>query len=320
MVRLVNSGTEATMSAIRLARAATQRSKIVKFTGCYHGHGDSFLIAAGSGAMTFGVPDSPGVTLETAANTLLAPYNDLKAVQDLFSQNQGEIAAVILEPIPGNMGLITPKEGFLQGLRDLTTQHESLLIFDEVMTGFRVKPGGVQELVGIKPDLTTLGKVIGGGLPVGAYGGKRELMQMIAPSGPVYQAGTLSGNPLAVAAGMTTLSLLQGSDAYQILEERGAALEAGFRKNAQDLGLDLHITRYGSMLCLFFHPGPVTDYETAKQSDTERFGRYFRAMLERGIHLPPSQFEVIFLSTAHTPDDINATIKANREALQIAFA
>lgn len=320
MTRLVCSGTEATMSAIRLARAATERPKIVKCTGCYHGHGDSFLIAAGSGAMTFGIPNSPGVTKETASHTLLAPYNDLDAMRQLFELNPGQIAAVILEPIPGNMGLVLPHEGYLQGLRVLTEQHGTLLIFDEVMSGFRVAPGGAQEIFGIQPDLTTLGKVIGGGLPVGAYGGKRHLMKMIAPSGPVYQAGTLSGNPLAVSAGMKTLELLETTDAFQVAADRCEQLVEGIRKNLQDLGLQLCLTRSGSMFCLFFHPGPVPNYETAQQCDTARFRKYFHAMLERGIHLPPSQFEAVFVSAAHTPEDIENTIRMNREALALAFS
>lgn len=320
MIRLVCSGTEATMSAIRLARAATQRSKIIKCTGCYHGHGDSFLIAAGSGAMTFGIPNSPGVTKATAADTLLAPYNNLDMMTALFDHNPEQIAAVILEPIPGNMGLVLPQEGYLQKLRTLTEQRGALLIFDEVMSGFRVAPGGAQELFGIQPDLTTLGKVIGGGLPVGAYGGKRHLMKMIAPSGSVYQAGTLSGNPLAVSAGLKTLHLLETTDAFQVASSRCDMLVQGIQNNLQSLGLPLTLTRYGSMFCLFFHPGPVPDYETAQYCDTKKFNRYFHAMLERGIHLPPSQFEAVFVSAAHSPQDIESTIQASREALQVAFA
>jgi glutamate-1-semialdehyde 2,1-aminomutase len=321
MVRLVNSGTEATMSAIRLARAVTKRDRFIKFEGCYHGHGDSFLIAAGSGATTFGVPNSPGVTAGTAADTLLAPYNDLDAVRTLFQEQGDQIAAIILEPVAGNMGLIPPAPGFLEGLRQLTTEHGALLIFDEVMTGWRVDAKSAQGLFGIEPDLTTLGKVIGGGLPVGAYGGKREYMEQIAPSGPVYQAGTLSGNPLAVAAGRTTLAALKDPDVFAQLERRAAILQQGFQANIDKLGLTdkTCIQRLGTMTCLFFHPGPVTDYATAKESDTAAFGRYFQGMLKRGIHLPPSQFEALFLSTAHTDEDIHNTIQANYEALQEAW-
>ncbi|TNE52242.1 MAG: glutamate-1-semialdehyde-2,1-aminomutase [Deltaproteobacteria bacterium] len=320
VVRLVSSGTEATMSVIRLARAATQRPKIIKCSGCYHGHGDSFLIAAGSGAMTFGVPNSPGVTKETASNTILVPYNSVEAVEQAFAENPGQIAGIILEPVPGNMGLIEPKEGYLQGLRDVTQKNDALLIFDEVMTGFRVAPGGVQELFGVTPDLTTLGKVIGGGLPMGAYGGRRDLMSMISPSGPVYQAGTLSGNPLAVAAGMATLNLLSDTDTFEVAAQRTQELVDGLQTILSELSLEYTLTRYGTMCCLFFHPGPVVDYESAQQSNTEAFGRYFRAMLERGVHLPPSQFEANFVSAAHTSEDIQTTLQASREALQVAHS
>lgn len=320
MMRLVNSGTEACMSVIRLARAATARPKIVKFAGCYHGHADSFLIAAGSGATTLGIPSSPGVTPGTAADTLLANYNDLEGVRRLFEVHPEQIAAVIIEPIPGNMGLIPPHEGFLEGLRALTQEQGALLIFDEVMTGFRVAPGGVQELYGIEPDLTTLGKVIGGGLPVGAYGGKRRWMEQIAPSGPVYQAGTLSGNPLAVAAGLSTLSLLQEEGVYDRLETICASLEDGIRQNLAELSLPLFVTRFGSMLCLFLSEEKVFDYDSAKRSDTARFARYFQEMLARGIYLPASQFEALFVSTAHSQDDVAKTLQANREALSTAFS
>ncbi|HAA56330.1 MAG TPA: glutamate-1-semialdehyde-2,1-aminomutase [Myxococcales bacterium] len=319
MVRLVNSGTEATMSAIRLARAATKRDKIIKFSGCYHGHADSFLIAAGSGAMTFGVPSSPGVTSGTAADTLLAEYNDLEGVKELFAQNASQIAAVIIEPIPGNMGLIAPADGFLQGLRTLTEQEGALLIFDEVMTGFRVAPGGAQELCGVEPDLTTLGKVIGGGLPVGAYGGKRKWMELIAPSGPVYQAGTLSGNPLAVAAGMKTLELLQRDGFYEGLEAQCQKLEEGLRGNLKELDLPLQINRFGSMICLFFSEQPVVDFATAKQTDTKAFATYFQLMLEQGIFLPASQFEALFVSASHSDEDIARTVEANKKALAQVF-
>lgn len=317
MVRMVNSGTEATMSAIRLARAYTGREKIIKFEGCYHGHGDSFLIKAGSGAMTLGVPDSPGVPKSIAAGTLTARYNDLESVRELVRQWSGDVAAVIVEPVVGNMGCVPPRPGFLQGLRELCTQEKIVLIFDEVMTGFRVALGGAQELYGVAPDLTTLGKIIGGGLPVGAYGGKREIMQMVAPAGPVYQAGTLSGNPLAMAAGYTMLRLLsKNRTAYKKLEQRGLELEKGIRENLHKLGLELIFQRVGSMFTLFFTSEPVFDFQSAKRSDTERFANYFREMLNRGIYLPPSQFEAAFLSLAHTEQDIEKTVRANYFALQ----
>ncbi len=317
VVRMVNSGTEATMSAIRLARAYTGREKIIKFEGCYHGHADSFLIKAGSGAMTFGVPDSPGVPRTLASDTLTARYNDLDTVRALIRQWSGAIAAIIVEPIAGNMGCVPPRPGFLQGLRELCTQEKIVLIFDEVMTGFRVALGGAQELYGISPDLTTLGKIIGGGLPVGAYGGKREIMQLVAPAGPVYQAGTLSGNPLAMAAGYTMLHLLsRHRSVYKQLEERGKALEEGIRGNLHALGLDLSFNRVGSMFTLFFTAHPVFDLDTAKRSDTQRFASYFRYMLNSGVYLPPSQFEAAFLSLAHSASDIEKTIRANRIALQ----
>ncbi len=319
-VRLVNSGTEATMSAIRLARAATKRDKIVKFSGCYHGHGDSFLISAGSGATTFGTPDSPGVTEKTASDTLLAQFNDLESVEKLFRENPGQIAAVILEPIPGNMGVIVPDEQFLRGLREITQREGALLIFDEVMSGFRVQSGAAQKHFQIQPDLTTLGKVIGGGLPVGAYGGRADLMSLIAPEGPVYQAGTLSGNPLAVAAGLATLELLLQPGTFEELEKKAAMLEAGLRENLRSLGLNLWLVRMGTMLCLFFREGPVRDYEAAKKSDTSKFSQYFWAMLEEGIYLPPSQFEAFFISLAHSESDIEKTIKANRKALEKLFS
>ena len=319
MTRLVNSGTEATMSAIRLARAYTKRDRFIKFSGCYHGHGDSFLIAAGSGATTFGVPNSPGVTKATAADTLLAEYNDLDGVRALFREYPDSIAAVIIEPIPGNMGLIAPKEGFLEGLRELTKEHGSLLIFDEVMTGFRVAPGGVTERMGITPDLITLGKIIGGGLPVGAYGGRAEIMRHVAPSGSVYQAGTLSGNPLATAAGLATLERLTPA-LYEGLEAKCQRLEEGLRAICLEAGHDLYITRFGSMLCVFFSTAPITDYATAKGCDLPAFGRYFRALLERGVYFPPAQFEAFFVSAAHSDEDIQHTLQAHREALQIAFS
>ncbi len=318
MVRMVNSGTEATMSAIRLARAVTRRDKIVKFTGCYHGHADSFLIAAGSGGLTLGVPNSPGVTKGAAADTILAEYNDTASVTKCFEAAGDEIAAVIVEPIPGNMGLIEPKPGFLESLREICTTHGALLIFDEVISGFRAGPGGAQEKYGVRPDLTTLGKIIGGGFPVGAFGGSEKVMSELAPLGPVYQAGTLSGNPVAMRAGYETLkTLTESSDAYDRLETLGARLEAGFRKNLADLNLNLHFTRIGSGSCLFFCEGPVENMDDAKRTDTEAYGRYFHEMLKRGIYLPPAQFETIFVSTAHTEDDIDKTIAANREALEV---
>ncbi len=319
MVRLVSSGTEATMSAIRLARAATKRDRLIKFSGCYHGHGDSFLIAAGSGATTFGVPNSPGVTTGTAADTLLAEYNDLAGIERLFSEYPDSIAAIIIEPVPGNMGLIKPEPGFLEGLREITTRHGALLIFDEVMTGFRVTPGGVTELFGIKPDLITLGKIIGGGLPVGAYGGRADLMQQVAPVGPVYQAGTLSGNPLATAAGLATLEQLTPA-MYASLEDTCKQLEEGLRAGLSTFGRDLYLTRYGSMLCLFFSEKPVRNYTEARTCDTAAFARYFHAMLQRGVYLPAAQFEAFFVSAAHTHDDIQHTLQAHQESLAIAFS
>lgn len=320
MVRMVNSGTEATMSAVRLARARTGRNKIIKFSGCYHGHADSFLIQAGSGATTLGVPDSPGVTPGAAQDTLLARFNDAASVQRLLEEHPGQIAAVIVEPVAGNMGVIPPGKNFLKDLRQLTYQHGAMLIFDEVMTGFRVARGGAQQLYGVTPDLTTLGKIIGGGLPVGAYGGRRELMEMVAPVGPVYQAGTLSGNPLAMRAGVETLRILSQAGVYESLEHKAARLEAGVRKNIAKLGIPLYLTRVGSMGCLFFYPGEVYDYETACKSDTKRYALYFWAMIEQGIYLAPSQFEAFFVSTAHTEEDIDRTIQANLYAMEKAFA
>jgi glutamate-1-semialdehyde 2,1-aminomutase len=319
VVRMVNSGTEATMSAIRLARAFTGREKILKFEGCYHGHGDSFLIKAGSGAMTLGVPDSPGVPAGVAAGTLTAPFNDLGAVQGLVERSSGEIAAIIVEPVVGNMGCVPPKPGFLPGLRKLCSERGIVLIFDEVMTGFRLALGGAQELFGVTPDLTTLGKIIGGGLPVGAYGGKREIMELVAPSGPMYQAGTLSGNPLAMAAGFEMLSILSTRKSlYRELEKRSASLEEGIRDNLKKLGRNLTFNRVGSMFTLFFTGQEVTDYPSAKSSDTNRFARYFNAMLEQGIYLPPSQFESAFLSTSHSAPDIAKTVTASFRALAAA--
>jgi glutamate-1-semialdehyde 2,1-aminomutase len=321
MVRMVNSGTEATMSAIRLARAYTKREMIIKFEGCYHGHGDSFLIKAGSGALTLSVPDSPGVPAAVAAGTLNAQFNDLNSVSSLINNHQGEIAAIIVEPVVGNMGCVPPNPGFLEGLRKLCTNNGIVLIFDEVMTGFRVALGGAQQLYGITPDLTTLGKVIGGGLPVGAYGGKKEIMELVAPSGPMYQAGTLSGNPLAMTAGFETLSILKNDNKfYSTLESRCAQLADGVAGNVESLGLPLTMNRVGSMSTLFFTPDRVTDFCSAVKSDTKRFGTYFRKMLESGIYLAPSQYEAGFVSIAHTSDDVAKTVAANKIALQEAFA
>ena len=315
MVRFVNSGTEATMSALRLARAYTGRDKIVKFEGCYHGHADLLLVQAGSGVATLGLPDSPGVPRGATQDTLTAPYNDLAAVEALFAEYGEQIAAVIVEPVAGNMGVVPPEEGFLEGLRHEARQHGALLIFDEVMTGFRVAHGGAQTLYGIDPDLTTLGKVIGGGLPVGAYAGKRAVMETVAPAGPMYQAGTLAGNPLAMTAGIETLKVLKGEGVWEELERKSARLCEGIGQAAQEVGVPITQTRIGTMFCTFFTPGPVTDYASARGADTERFGRFFQAMLEQGVYLAPSQFEAGFTSLAHSDDDIARTV----EAAQVAF-
>ncbi len=318
MVRMVSSGTEATMSAIRLARGYTGREAFIKFAGNYHGHGDSFLIKAGSGAMTLGIPNSPGITVGTAKDTLMAEYNNLASVEKLFKEKGNEIAAVILEPVAGNMGVVVPTKEFLQGLRDLTTQYGALLIFDEVITGFRLAKGGAQEYFGITPDLTTLGKIIGGGLPVGAYGGRKEIMEMMAPVGPVYQAGTLSGNPLAMAAGITMLKLVEETkDLYSELERKSARLEQGIRKNLEATGVPGVINRVGSMMTLFFTSAKqVTNLEEAMTADTSKYAHYFKLALESGIYLAPSQFECLFVSYAHTDEEIDTMIAANLQALK----
>lgn len=316
IVRMVNSGTEATMSALRLARGYTKRDKIMKFEGCYHGHADSLLIKAGSGVATLGLPDSPGVPSSTAVNTITVPYNDLESVRLAFENFGHELAAVIVEPIAGNMGVVPPQPGFLEGLREITRQYGTVFIIDEVMTGFRVARGGAQDLYKIDPDLTTMGKVIGGGLPVGAYGGKREIMEQMAPAGPIYQAGTLSGNPLAMAAGIATLNELGKPGVYEQLEVRSARLAEGLIDNARKVGLPYTMNRVGSMVCLFFTETPVINYETAKTSDLERFSKYFHYLLEEGVMLPPSQFEGMFVSTAHTEDDIEFTIEAAYRAMK----
>jgi glutamate-1-semialdehyde 2,1-aminomutase len=315
MVRFVNSGTEACMAVLRLMRAFTNREKIIKFEGCYHGHADMFLVKAGSGVATLGLPDSPGVPKSATINTLTAPYNDLEAVKALFEQNRDEIAGVILEPVVGNAGFITPDAGFLEGLREITQDHGALLVFDEVMTGFRIAYGGAQEKFGVTPDLTTLGKVIGGGLPVGAYGGRKDIMSMVAPAGPVYQAGTLSGNPLAMTAGIKTLELLQRPGSYDYLDKITQKLADGLLQIAQETGHEVCGGHISAMFGLFFTSGPVHNYEDAKKSDMAKFGRFHRGMLERGVYLAPSQFEAGFTSLAHTEADIDQTLAVAREVL-----
>ncbi len=316
-VRLVSSGTEATMSAIRLARGFTGRERIIKFDGCYHGHGDSLLVHAGSGVATLGLPDSPGVPSSLAALTSVLPFNDSNALKSEFDRRGSQIACVIIEPVAGNMGCVEPRPGYLELLRNLTKRSGSILIFDEVMTGFRVALGGAQQRYDVQPDLTTMGKVIGGGLPVGAYGGRAEIMDRIAPAGPIYQAGTLSGNPLAVSAGMATLKRLQKDSPYDRLEALGARLERGVIEAAGKAGIQVRVNRVGSMLTFFFTDREVTDFQSAKTSDTERFSRFFHAMIDQGIYLPPSQFEAVFISAAHTESDIDQTVSAATRALEI---
>ena len=313
-VRFVNSGTEATMSALRVARAARGRDRVIKFAGCYHGHADAFLVQAGSGATTLGVPTSPGVSRAVAANTLVARYNDLGSVDRLFRAHRNQVAALIVEPLAGNMGIVPPVAGFLEGLRTLCDRHGTILIFDEVISGFRVSPGGAQERFGVRPDLTCLGKIIGGGLPVGAYGGRKDLMEQVAPVGPVYQAGTLSGNPLAMTAGLWALSQLSPA-LYARLDRLGRRLAAGLADAARETGLDLQVNAHGSVLTPFFTARPVHDYETATQADTTAYARFFRGMLSRGIYPPPSQFEAWFLSGAHTTRHIDLAIEAARATM-----
>ncbi|MBN2736627.1 MAG: glutamate-1-semialdehyde 2,1-aminomutase [Spirochaetales bacterium] len=318
-IRFVNSGTEATMSAIRLARGYTGKNKIIKFDGCYHGHGDSFLIKAGSGVITFGIPGSPGVTPETAGNTLVAQYNNIDSVKNLITENKGQIAALILEPIMANAGLILPINNFLENLRNLTEEAGILLIFDEVITGFRIAPGGAQEYYGISPDLTTLGKIIGGGLPVGAFGGKKEIMDYLAPEGPVYQAGTLSGNPLAMAAGLKAVTMLKNGLAYKKLDQLGAMLENGLKSNLEKLSIPYSFNRVGSLMGLAFTKQKVVDLKTAMSSDAVFYSKYFKEMLKMGIYLAPSAYEAGFISTAHNEEDIEKTIRASYQSLKSAI-
>jgi glutamate-1-semialdehyde 2,1-aminomutase len=315
-VRMCNSGTEATMSAIRLARGFTKRDKIIKFDGCYHGHADSLLVKAGSGALTFGNPDSAGVPAAFTEHTIVLPYNDTEAVKAAFSANKDHLAGIILEPVPGNAGLYLPKPGYLEFLREITRANGALLIFDEVMTGFRLAKGGAQERFGIQPDLSCFGKVIGGGLPVGAFGGRAEIMDYLAPLGPVYQAGTLSGNPLAMAAGITALQELLAGNTYEKLEQLGAALETGMKDAATSAGVPVRFNRCGSMFCAYFTAEPVNNLAEAMKSDRERFKKYFHSMLQQGVYLAPSQFEAGFLSAAHTPEDIEKTVRAAANAMK----
>ncbi|ACB84714.1 glutamate-1-semialdehyde 2,1-aminomutase [Natranaerobius thermophilus JW/NM-WN-LF] len=318
MVRMVNSGTEATMSALRLARGYTGKNKIVKLTGCYHGHSDSLLIKAGSGVTTLGLPDSPGVPASIAENTITVPYNNLEVMEQVFNKYGDDIAGVILEPVAGNMGVVPPNEGYLEGLRELTSKYGSLLIFDEVMTGFRVSYGGAQAYYGVTPDLTCLGKVIGGGLPVGAYGGKEEIMEYIAPAGSIYQAGTLSGNPIAMRAGIETLKVLRQEGSYDQLESKSKHLAEGLAKVADKNGVSVTINRVGTMVGMYFTEGPVTDFESATSSDNDKFVKYFETMLSEGVYLAPSQFEAMFMSLVHTQEDIEKTIQIADKALSKA--
>ena len=317
-VRFVSSGTEAAMSALRLARGFTGRRKILKFEGCYHGHADALLVAAGSGVATLGIPGSPGVPEGTVADTLVAPFNDLAAVEEVVRVHGRDLAAVIVEPVVGNMGVVLPHDGYLRGLREITTRAGALLVFDEVITGFRLARGGAQQVYGVTPDLTCLGKIIGGGLPVGAYGGRADVMAHVAPEGPVYQAGTLSGNPLAMAAGAATLDALDAPGVYERLDALTARLEAGLAAGARAAGVTATVNRAGSLLTVFFGEGPVTDWASAKRADTTRFGRFFHAMLDRGMYLPPAQFEALFVSLAHTDADVDRTVTAAAEALREA--
>jgi glutamate-1-semialdehyde 2,1-aminomutase len=316
LMRMVSSGTEAAMSALRVARGFTGRDKIIKFEGCYHGHADSFLVKAGSGVITFGIPDSAGVPASLAANTLVAPYNDLEAVRALFNQNPSQIACVVVEPIAGNMGIVLPREGFLKGLEEVCRNHGALLIFDEVITGFRLAYGGVQKIFGITPDLTCLGKIIGGGMPVGAYGGRREIMEKIAPLGPIYQAGTLSGNPLAMTCGLATLDVLRQKGVYKKLDLLAEELCQGLEDLTRKKGIPARINRSGSMFTLFFTGDDVFDYSSAKKADAGKYAKYFQGMLQAGVWLPPSQFEACFVSLAHTARDIEGTLKAAASALE----
>ncbi len=316
MVRMVNSGTEATMSAIRLARGVTGRNKLVKFEGCYHGHGDSLLVKAGSGVATLGLPDSPGVTASVAQNTITVPFNDAAALELTFDEHGADIAAVIIEPVVGNMGCVPPQEGYLQKVREVVTKHDALLIFDEVMTGFRLARGGAQSIYNVRPDITTLGKIIGGGLPVGAYGASREIMRHIAPAGNIYQAGTLSGNPLAMTAGLVTLKHLREPAVYEQLERAGRRLCAGLTEAAHEAGIETVTNRVGSMWTTFFTNEPVTDWTSAAKSNRELYGKFFHAMMNEGVYLAPSQFEAGFISLAHKDDLLDRTIEAANRALQ----
>ncbi|RKD30624.1 glutamate-1-semialdehyde 2,1-aminomutase [Thermohalobacter berrensis] len=320
MVRMVNSGTEATMSALRVARAYTKRNKIIKFEGCYHGHSDALLVKSGSGTLTYGVPTSPGVPKGTVEDTIVCTYNDIESVENIFNEQGEEIAAVIIEPVAGNMGVVPPKKEFLERLRKITKDYGTVLIFDEVITGFRLAYGGAQEVYGIEPDMTCFGKIIGGGLPVGAYGGKREIMKMVSPVGDVYQAGTLSGNPLAMYMGYKTImKLKENKHIYDEIENKAKRLEEGFKENINKLDIDAEVNRIKGMLCLFFAEGPIKSYDDVSRCNTKKYGIYFREMLQRGVLMPPAQFEGIFLSTEHKDEDIEKTIKASYEALKIAY-